>query len=129
MNNLLLIKRSDCLGKKISLFSILLVFILSACSQSTSSDSYAMIVVVNNIVYSGSEEKLEDFRIDKSIGTVIKKVNASQFPSNNQSNFFEEGSIIYSVKDDTDFIIIEDNEGEFHLLQKAQGSNSKYHDK
>jgi hypothetical protein len=61
--------------------------------------------------------------MDKSIGTVIEKVDASQFPSNNQSNFFEEGSIIYSVKNETDFIIIENTAGELYLLQKAPGSN------
>jgi hypothetical protein len=104
---------------------ICFVILLTACNQSTSVGSYAIIVVVNNTEYNGTEEKLEDYDVDKSIGTVIKKVHASHFPRNNQSNYFEEGSVIYSVKDETDLIIVEDNDGELRLLQKAPGSNSK----
>lgn len=104
---------------------ICFVFFLTACNQSTSGGSYAIVVVVNNTEYNGTEEELEDYEVDKTIGTVIKKVHASHFPRNNQSNFFAEGSVIYSVKDAIDFIIVEDNDGELYLLQKAPGSNSK----
>jgi GH25 family lysozyme M1 (1,4-beta-N-acetylmuramidase) len=75
------------------LILIFFVMLLTACSQSTSGGSYAMIVVVNNIEYNGTEENLSDYEIEKSIGTVIKKVDVSRFPSNNQSNFFEEGRL------------------------------------
>jgi len=104
---------------------ICFVFLLTACNLSCSGGSYATIVVVNNTEYNGTEEELEDYEVDKSIGTVIKKVHASHFPRNNQSNFFEEGSVIYSVKNETNFIIVEDNDGELHLLQKAPGSKLK----
>lgn len=100
--------------------------LLTACSQSTSGGSYAMIVVLNNIEYNGTEEKLDDYEIDKAIGKVNKKVDESQFPKNYQSNFYEEGSIIYSVKNENDFIIIENTDGKRHLLKKAPGSSSSY---
>ncbi|WP_026581267.1 membrane lipoprotein lipid attachment site-containing protein [Bacillus sp. J33] len=106
---------------KKTLIIIFIVMLLTACSQSTSGRSYAMIVVVNNIEYNGTEENVSDYKIEKTIGTIIGQVDAGQFPSNNQSNFFEKGSVIYSVKNETDFIIIEDTKGDLFLLQKSPG--------
>jgi hypothetical protein len=105
------------------LIVILLFMFLTACSQSNLGGSYATIVVVNDIEYGGSEENLSNYEIDKLIGKVIKKVNANQFPKNNQSNYFEQDSVIYSVKNETNFIIIENTYGNLQLLQKAPGQN------
>ncbi|PYZ96580.1 hypothetical protein CR205_12785 [Alteribacter lacisalsi] len=105
------------------LLVILLFMFLTACSQSNSGGSYATIVVVNNIEYGGSEENMSHYEIDKPIGKVTRKVNANQFPQNNQSNYFETDSVIYSVKNDPNFIIIENNNGDLQLLQKAPGQN------
>lgn len=92
--------------------------LLFACSQETGSGSYAMIVVVNNTEYNGTEAKLDDFETNGIIGEITKRVSAKVFPGNNQSNFFEEGSIIYSVKANTSFIVVEDTEGKRYLLQQ-----------
>lgn len=98
--------------------------ILTACNQvTTSSGSYAMIVVINGIDYNSTEEDLSNYDIDQVIGTVTKKVERTKFPNNTQSNFYQEGSIIYSVKNETDFIIVENKEGELSLLHKSPGSN------
>ena len=110
--------------KKIIILAIL-AYVLSACNLETDSGSYAMIVVVNNIEYNGTEANLNDFETNGVFGEITKRVPAKVFPGNNQSNFFEEGSIIYSVKTDTSFIVVEDTKGERYLLQQPNGENSK----
>lgn len=52
---------------------ICFVFLLTACSLSTSGGSYAIIVVVNNTEYNGTEEKLEDYDVDKSLEQLLKR--------------------------------------------------------
>lgn len=108
--------------KKI-LFFVFITVLLVACNQENSSESYAMIVVVNNTEYNGAEANLTDYEEDEVIGKISKKVSVEVFPDNNQSNFFEEGSIIYSVKDNSKYIIVIDKKGERSLLQKSPGNN------
>ncbi|WP_100009905.1 hypothetical protein [Lentibacillus sediminis] len=103
------------MNRAISLLMIL-IMLLAACNGSQG--SYAIIVTYNNIEYSGSEESINDYEIDMKIGQVREKVKASSNPKNNQSNFFEEGSVIYSVKNETDFIIVENTNGDKYLLKK-----------
>lgn len=107
------------------IFIAILVLILAACGQEAGSGSYAMIVVVNNTEYNGTEETMDAYEIDKMKGKITKKVPTGVFPGNNQSNFFEEDTIVYSVKDETEFVIVEDPEGERHLLQYAPGNGEK----
>ncbi|MFD1032853.1 hypothetical protein [Metaplanococcus flavidus] len=106
-------------------FAIMISLVLAACSQGTSSGSYAMILVVNDTEYNGTEAHLTDYEADKVIGKVTKKVPPNVFPANNQSNFFEEGTVIFSVKDQTELVIAEDPAGERHLLQYAPGNDLK----
>lgn len=107
------------------IFIAILVLILAACGEKAGLGSYAMIVVVNNTEYNGTEETKDGYEIDKMKGKITKKVPADVFPANNQSNFFEEGTVVYSVKDETEFVIAEDPEGERHLLQYAPGNGEK----
>ncbi|TDL31502.1 hypothetical protein E2R51_14165 [Jeotgalibacillus sp. S-D1] len=104
------------------LFLFIVIF-LTACNQANTSGSYAMIVVVNDNEYNGTEKDINDYELKDEIGKVTKKVSADVFPNNYQSNFFEKGSIIYSVKSDMKFIVVEDTKGERHLLQEAPGDN------
>lgn len=106
-------------------FAIMLTLVLAACSQGPSSGSYAMILVVNDTEYNGTEAHLADYEADQVIGKVTKKVPPNVFPANNQSNFFEEGTVVFSVKNETTFVIAEDPAGERHLLQYAPGNDSK----
>ncbi|AXI09190.1 hypothetical protein CUC15_09730 [Oceanobacillus zhaokaii] len=106
------------------LIILMFAMVLTACSQdSTSGGSYSMVVVINGIEYNGTNGNLIDYEIDEEIGRVSKKVEPHIFPENNQSNFYEEDSVIYSVKNETDFIIVENTKGEQSLLQKPSGSN------
>lgn len=109
--------------KRLWSFFFLSLFLV-ACSQDTSSGSYAMILVVNGTEYNGTEAQLADYEADKVIGKVTKEVAPDVLPSNNQSNFFEEGTVIFSVKNNTEFVIAEDPGGERHLLQRAPGNDS-----
>ena len=80
-----------------------------------------MIVIINDIEYNVASKQFDSYEIGKIKGTISKKVKYNIYPENNQSNYFEEGSIIYSVKNEDDFIIIENTDGERYLLQKAGG--------
>ncbi|MFD1864529.1 hypothetical protein [Planococcus chinensis] len=109
--------------KKIYL-TLLLSLLLGSCSQETSSGSYAMILVVNGTEYNGTEAQLADYQAGKVIGKVTEEVAPDVLPSNNQSNFFEKGTVIFSVKNETEFVIVEDPAGERHLLQRAPGNDA-----
>lgn len=105
-------------------FSIVMIsLLLAACSVETG--SYAMIVVMNSIEYGGTEETLDGYEIDKMKGTITKRVPVDVLPQDNQSNVFEAGTIVYSVKGEDAFIIVEDPEGEKHLLQRAPGTDNE----
>ena len=100
-----------------------ILFILAGCSQSDteSTGSYAMIVVVNNKEYNGTEAQLDTSKqLEEEISKVIKKTNANEMPQeNNQSNYFPVGSKIYSVKGTEDYIIVKDKENKRWLLEKV----------
>lgn len=108
------------------IFVILLsgiLFVLAGCSQTDteSTGSYAMIVVVNNKEYNGTEAQLDTSKqLGEEISKIIKKTNANEMPQeNNQSNYFPVGSKIYSVKGTEDYIIIKDKENKKWLLEKV----------
>lgn len=82
-----------------------------------------MIVVINNIEYSAATKQLDAYEIGPVIGTISRKVKPNIYPENKQSNFFEEGSVIYSVKNEDNFIIAENTDGELYLLRKAPERN------
>ena len=106
------------------IFSIVLLsLMLAACSEKTG--SYAMVVVMNDSEYGGTEETIDGYEIDKIIGTITKKVPADVFPANNQSNVFEAGTTVYAVKGENAFVIVEEPGGHKHLMQRAPSTNNK----
>lgn len=78
-----------------------------------------MIVIMNDMEYSAATNELDSYEIGPAIGTISRKVKPNIYPGNNQSNFLEEGSVIYSVKNEEEFIIAENADGELYLLKKA----------
>ncbi|MBG9475776.1 hypothetical protein ABET11_23695 [Priestia megaterium] len=110
--------------KKLIIFlSIAYLVILTACNQeSTGTDkgSSAVIIVVQNNEYNGTEDKLDKSKeIGEQIGTVEKKTKANEMPENNQSNYYEVGTKIYSVKGTEEYIIVEDKDNKKQLLKKV----------
>ncbi|MDW2885273.1 hypothetical protein [Exiguobacterium artemiae] len=100
-----------------------ILLVLGGCSQANpeSTGSYAMIVVVNNKEYNGTEAQLDTTKqLGKAISKIIKKTKAHEMPKgNNQSNYFPVGSKIYSVKGTEKFIIVKDKENKKWLLEKV----------
>ncbi|MGE1166152.1 hypothetical protein [Peribacillus simplex] len=107
--------------KAIFIFSIVYLFIVTGCNQeSTGTGSSAVIVVVNNKEYNGTEDKLDKSKeLGEEIGTVEKKTKPDKMPQENQSNYFGVGSKIYSVKGTEDYIIVIDKNNEKELLKKV----------
>ena len=105
--------------------AIMLVLVLIACGQETTSGSYAIIVVVNDTEYNGAESDLADYEPDKMIGKITKEVPVDVLPANNQSNFFEEGTVISSVKGEIEGGIAEDPAGDRYVMHYAPGNDSK----
>jgi hypothetical protein len=109
------------------IFLILLTaLVLAACNQSTNGGSndegsYAMLAKVNgeSYIYDGDKEAIKDTDgIDQQIGTIQKKLEPSETPSELESNTFPKGSKIYSVKGTDQLIIIQDEESGEQILMK-----------
>lgn len=106
------------------IFVIVFIGFLFGCSQTGTEDeaSYAMIVIVNNKEYNGTEAELDaSMQQGEKISTILKKTKAYEMPqANSQSNLFSVGSTIYSVKGTEDFIIVKDKENKKWLLKKVR---------
>lgn len=100
-----------------------MVLVLGACNEHTDNGSSAIIVVVDNKEYNGSETASNDsIKIGEMIGEVEKETPAEVMPENNQSNFFEVGTKIYAVKGTNQFVIVKDKNNVEHLLESAPGN-------
>jgi len=110
--------------RRFVIFSIGFLFVLMGCSQAGTEEkgSYAMIVIVNNKEYNGTEAELDASKQQgEKISTILKKTKAYEMPqANSQSNLFSVGSTIYAVNGTEDFIIVKDKENKKWLLQKVR---------
>ncbi|UKS54754.1 hypothetical protein [Exiguobacterium acetylicum] len=115
--------------KTLAIFAIGFFFVLIGCNPDGTEEngSYAMIVVVNNKEYNGTEEKLDVLKQRSAeISKILKKTKAYEMPQeNSQSNSFSVGSTIYSVKGTDDFIIVKDKKNKKWLLQKTRDIEKK----
>lgn len=106
------------------IFAIVFIGFLFGCSQTGTEDevSHAMIVIVNNKEYNGTEVELDaSMQQGEKMSTILKKTKAYEMPqANSQSNLFSVGSTIYSVKGTEDFIIVKDKENKKWLLKKVR---------
>lgn len=106
------------------IFVIVFIGFLFGCNQTGIEDetSYAMIVIVNNKEYNGTEAELDASKQQgEKISTILKKTKAYEMPqANSQSNLFSVESTIYAVKGTEDFIIVKDKENKKWLLQKVR---------
>ncbi|MCF8888762.1 MULTISPECIES: hypothetical protein [Priestia] len=107
-----------------SFLPVVYLTVLTACNQESTGEnieSSAIIVVVENKEYNGTEDKLDQTQeIGDQIGTLKKKTKATTMPEgNNQSNYFTVGSEIYSVKGTEDYIIVKDKDHKSQLMKKV----------
>jgi len=111
--------------RTLSFLSVVYLIVLTACNQESlgtnTESSSAIIVVVENKEYNGTEDKLDQTQeIGDQIGTIEKKTKATTMPEgNNQSNYFTVGSEIYSVKGTEDYIIVKDKDHKSQLMKKV----------
>ncbi|MBZ6484273.1 hypothetical protein SFC34_07795 [Priestia aryabhattai] len=111
--------------RTISFLSVVYLTVLTACNQvstgTNTESSSAIIIVVENKKYNGTEDKLDQTQeIGDQIGTIEKKTKATKMPAgNNQSNYFTVGSEIYSVEGTEDYIIVKDKDHKSHLMKKV----------
>jgi len=110
--------------RTLSFLSVVYLTVLTACNQESTGiniESSAIIVIVGNKEYNGTEDKLDQTQeIGDQIGTIEKKTKATKMPAgNNQSNYFTVGSEIYSVKGTEDYIIVKDKDHKSQLMKKV----------
>ncbi len=102
------------MNKILVILSIGISFISVGCNQASTEEegSSAMIVIVNDAEYSGTEDPFDASKsLGEKISTITKQTKATELPKeNNQSNYFPVESTIYSVKGTEDYIIVEDDE-------------------
>ena len=109
--------------KKLSmLFSVFIItLILISCSKEEPNVSYAIIIVINDKEYNYISEKIDKINvIGEEIGEITKKTSPDAMPNNNQSNYYEVGTKIFSVKDTDEYIVTIDKNNNSNLLKKVE---------
>ncbi|WP_332633996.1 fimbrillin family protein [Halalkalibacter flavus] len=99
---------------------ILLLTILSACGQESTgesgSGSYGISVFYKNTEYTAATRDVENYIVDEVVGKINRKISLEKVPTQNGgSNFFEEGTKIYSIVDEEYKIYLE-QKGESYVL-------------
>lgn len=119
----------DLQMEKLMLFCFALVIVLAACageesapSRTTveSSASYQALLNVNGDEYLlGSSEDIGKYQIDTEIGEVVKKISFELYPYKSfESNYLEEGTKLYSVKESNYVLLAEIEPGKYELFSK-----------
>ncbi|UOE58113.1 membrane lipoprotein lipid attachment site-containing protein [Cytobacillus oceanisediminis] len=103
-------------------FLLLSVFALSACNQDTGSDeSYQVVTVLNDGMWSyDSNESPESYEQGSKIATISKKTDPEVTPGTNESNYFEKGTKIYSIKGKDELIMAVEPSGKKSILRKNE---------
>lgn len=115
--------------KKLMLFCFALVIVLAACAGEESapspttvesSASYQALLNVNGDEYLlGSSEDIGKYQIDTEIGEVVKKISLELYPYKSfESNYLEEGTKLYSVKESNYVLLAEIEPGKYELFSK-----------
>lgn len=115
------------------LFVILsfILVIISGCSmevqefkgQTTESPSYEAILIVNGDQYSSVGTRNQgDYTLGEEVGKVVTRVPPEVLPKENfASNYLDEGTVIYSVKEDDDVFLVKTNEEDvYEVFEKSQ---------
>lgn len=109
----------------VALMLISQFLLISACSNGTDTGnggSYQILAVSDSGVFWSldSNEDPNSHEQEKLMMTINKKTEPDETPGKNQSNYFEEGTKIYSVKGNEDLAIAVDPSGEKSILRRNE---------
>lgn len=104
---------------------VAVLIILSGCSTSPENDvsqSYEPMVNVDGIIYtSNSLTKQENYTVGNVLGKIEKRVSSSEIQKENlTSNYHDKGTVIYTVKEDNEIVLIEQSPGVYSIFEKSE---------
>lgn len=115
--------------KNVPFICLFLLMLLTGCANdnqmsstmdTASSASYKAILNVNGEEYiSSGIENVNSYTIDSEIGEVEKKISIEMYPFKSfESNYLEEGTKIFSVKEADNILLVEIDQGVYEIFQK-----------
>ena len=117
--------------RKLFLLSIpILIILVTGCAVNEdnlqqvtveSFASYQALLNVNGDQYFGvgNSEEINSYQTDKQIGEVKKKISPELYPYKSfESNYLEEGTQLYSLKEHPNFLLAEVEPGVYELFSK-----------
>ncbi|KAB2332328.1 hypothetical protein F7731_17355 [Cytobacillus depressus] len=105
------------------------IIVLSGCSTNEENtisldkeQSYIPMVNLNGIIYSSySLTKQEKYTVGEVFGEIKRRVPSSEIQKENlTSNSYDEGTVIYNVKEDNEIFLIEESLGVYSILNKIE---------
>ncbi|EIM05810.1 hypothetical protein A1A1_14269 [Planococcus antarcticus DSM 14505] len=113
------------------IYILLCLMIVSGCSSeaqegnnvATEEASYVGFVNIEGENYSAHEfAENGEYTIVEELGEIKKKVPAEEIPKENlTSNYFEEGTKVFSVKEDPEIFLVKDlveGQDKYHIMKK-----------
>jgi hypothetical protein len=88
--------------------------LLSGCSPTTGTNSYAATMKINGYYYDAAVDVDEEtYTIDKEIGKIKKRVDPEDYHLKKDftSNYLDEGTPVYSSKEDKDVLMVKIEDG------------------
>ncbi|MCZ8537341.1 hypothetical protein M9R32_09130 [Paenisporosarcina quisquiliarum] len=116
--------------KKIFVMWLFILLIISGCSMevqefkgpTSESASYAAILIVNGDQYLSVGTKNQgEYTLGEEVGKVATRLPPEVLPKDDfASNYLDEGTIIYSVKEDNEVFLVETNEEDvYEVFEKS----------
>lgn len=117
--------------KRLSVMLSFILMISTGCSieveehtgTTSESASYAAILIINGAEYLSVGTKNQgEYTLGEEIGVVETRVPTEVLPKENfASNYLDEGTVIYSVKEDDDVFLVETNEeGVYEVVERSR---------
>ncbi|MGE7689717.1 hypothetical protein ACQKMI_10920 [Lysinibacillus sp. NPDC097214] len=110
---------------------VAVIIVLSGCSTIQENDisleleqeqSYAPMVNLNGTIYASYDlTKYEKYSTGEVFGEIKRRVPSSDIENENlTSNYYDEGTVIYNVKEDNEIFLIEESPGIYSILEKLE---------
>lgn len=107
------------------------VIVLSGCSTNQETDisldmeqeqSYVPMVNLNGTIYTSYDlKKHEKYSTGEVFGEIKRRVPSADIENENlTSNYYDEGTVIYNVKEDNDIFLIEESPDIYSILEKLE---------